>query len=220
MSNPFSGQVKPQLRQLPPSVPAGTSTSGHMRRASDRPGPRRRPSPVSSAPTPAEPLRRKRGWEPSMAEPSQAATSSTLTGGYLDTPAKYRDMSEAPCSREDLDRQIEDMAAGKHYPYSSHSMQPQWQDCNLSITNVQYTCSHRGFRANLIHICSCRCVISFNLTYSYISLSRFSTSNSFPSIHIELPPNKRRRTLVGSIASTALSAALIGTAVGLTVYRL
>ncbi|OAX36023.1 hypothetical protein K503DRAFT_695886 [Rhizopogon vinicolor AM-OR11-026] len=36
----------------------------------------------------------------------------------------------------------------------------------------------------------------------------------------ELPPAKRRRTLAGSIVSTALSAALLGTAVGLTVYRL
>ena len=39
-------------------------------------------------------------------------------------------------------------------------------------------------------------------------------------VRIELPPPKRRRTLAGSIVSTALSAALIGTAVGLTVYRL
>lgn len=38
--------------------------------------------------------------------------------------------------------------------------------------------------------------------------------------NVELPPAKRRRTLAGSIVSTALSAALIGTAVGLTVYRL
>ncbi|KAF9643828.1 hypothetical protein BDM02DRAFT_1315196 [Thelephora ganbajun] len=36
----------------------------------------------------------------------------------------------------------------------------------------------------------------------------------------ELPPAKRRKGLAGSIVSTALSAALIGTAVGLTVYRL
>ncbi|KAM6496754.1 hypothetical protein JOM56_007227 [Amanita muscaria] len=34
------------------------------------------------------------------------------------------------------------------------------------------------------------------------------------------PPAKRRRGLAGSIVSTAISAALIGTAVGLTVYRL
>jgi len=39
-------------------------------------------------------------------------------------------------------------------------------------------------------------------------------------IDVELPPPKRRKTLAGSIVSTALSAALIGTAVGLTVYRL
>lgn len=39
-------------------------------------------------------------------------------------------------------------------------------------------------------------------------------------IHVEMPPAKRRRGLAGSIVSTALSAALIGTAVGLTVYRL
>ena len=39
-------------------------------------------------------------------------------------------------------------------------------------------------------------------------------------VTIDLPPPKRRKTLAGSIVSTALSAALIGTAVGLTVYRM
>jgi len=39
-------------------------------------------------------------------------------------------------------------------------------------------------------------------------------------LHIEMPPLKRRRGLAGSIISTAVSAALIGSAVGLTVYRL
>lgn len=39
-------------------------------------------------------------------------------------------------------------------------------------------------------------------------------------VSIDLPAPKRRKTLAGSIVSTALSAALIGTAVGLTVYRL
>ncbi|KAF9068100.1 hypothetical protein BDP27DRAFT_1327936 [Rhodocollybia butyracea] len=38
--------------------------------------------------------------------------------------------------------------------------------------------------------------------------------------HDQQPPAKRRRGLTGSIVSTAVSAALIGTAVGLTVYRL
>ncbi len=37
---------------------------------------------------------------------------------------------------------------------------------------------------------------------------------------VDLPPAKRRRTLAGTIVSGAVNAALIGTAVGLTVYRL
>lgn len=39
-------------------------------------------------------------------------------------------------------------------------------------------------------------------------------------VTIDLPPPKRRKTIAGSLVSTALSAALIGTAVGLTVYRM
>lgn len=50
--------------------------------------PRPRPSP-SPSPSPA-PLSRKRGWEPSFAEPSQSTTTLASTAGYLDTPAKYR----------------------------------------------------------------------------------------------------------------------------------
>jgi hypothetical protein len=36
----------------------------------------------------------------------------------------------------------------------------------------------------------------------------------------DLPPAKRRKTLADSIISTAFSAALIGTAVGMTAYRM
>lgn len=39
-------------------------------------------------------------------------------------------------------------------------------------------------------------------------------------VDIELPATKKRRTLAGSIVSGAVNAALIGTAVGLTVWRL
>ncbi|KAH8104026.1 hypothetical protein BXZ70DRAFT_924050 [Cristinia sonorae] len=99
--------------------------------------PRRRPSP---SPNPPKPLARKRGWVPSESEPSFAAAKSVSTSGYLDTPAKYRDMAN---DVDDMDEMVGD-----------------------------------------------------------------------------LPAPKRRRTLAGSIVSTALSAALIGTAVGLTVYRL
>ncbi|KAH0836480.1 hypothetical protein J3R83DRAFT_8089 [Lanmaoa asiatica] len=92
--------------------------------------------------SPPVPLARKRGWIPSEPEPSHATTSAASTTGYLDTPAKYRDMP-----LREPEEEVEEMIA-------------------------------------------------------------------------ELPPAKRRRTLAGSIVSTALSAALIGTAVGLTVYRL
>jgi len=91
---------------------------------------------------PPVPLARKRGWIPSEPEPSHATTYPTSTTGYLDTPAKYRDVP-----LREPEEEAEEMIA-------------------------------------------------------------------------ELPPAKRRRTLAGSIVSTALSAALIGTAVGLTVYRL
>lgn len=64
----------------------------------------------------------------------------------------------------------------------------------------------------------------FNSLLSPIHTHSFPSSlmhfNILIIINVDLPPAKRRRTLAGSIVSTALSAALIGTAVGLTVYRL
>ena len=43
----------------------------------------------SRSPTPT-PLSRKRGWEPSISEPSYSTATLASTAGYLDTPAKYR----------------------------------------------------------------------------------------------------------------------------------
>ncbi|GLB43232.1 hypothetical protein LshimejAT787_1301330 [Lyophyllum shimeji] len=107
---------------------------------------RRRPSPVPS-PSPG-PISRKRGWEPTFAaEPSRSSTP-TIASGYLDTPAKYKDMAASRNASADEFHEVEMFA------------------------------------------------------------------EELP------PPTKRRRGLAGSIVSTALSAALIGTAVGLTVYRL
>ncbi|KAF8993767.1 hypothetical protein BDQ17DRAFT_1431475 [Cyathus striatus] len=100
-----------------------------------------RPRPTS----PPAPITRKRAWEPSFAEPSRSSATLASTSGYLDTPAKYREM-------------VGDSG---------------------SIDNDSD-----------IH------------------------EDELP------PPTKRRRGLAGSIVSTAVSAALIGTAVGLTVYRL
>ncbi|KAG1776613.1 hypothetical protein EV702DRAFT_971137 [Suillus placidus] len=142
LHNPFTVQsaVKSSRddRKDAPLDPAAAIS----RRNRALPPPRRAPPPPPSL-SPFVPLNRKRGWVPSIPEPSQAATSAASTRGYLDTPAKYRDMAHGAPEQEF----VEEMFA-------------------------------------------------------------------------ELPPAKRRRTLAGSIVSTALSAALIGTAVGLTVYRL
>ncbi|KAK7687745.1 hypothetical protein QCA50_008963 [Cerrena zonata] len=142
--NPFLSSSLPPAQAPPPSESESIRAIDKDEKPEvygGRVGPvyRRAPSPCL---LPPQPLSRKRGWVPSTSEPSQAATIPTSTSGYLDTPAKYRDM--APSHEED---ELEEMVG-------------------------------------------------------------------------DVPAPKRRRTLAGSIVSTALSAALIGTAVGLTVYRL
>jgi len=62
-------------------------------------------------------------------------------------------------------------------------------------------------------------IVYLPLTMLYHSHFRPGVDALF-SANLELPPAKRRKGLAGSIVSTALSAALIGTAVGLTMYRL
>ncbi|KAI0692490.1 hypothetical protein BC835DRAFT_1277588 [Cytidiella melzeri] len=56
--------------------------------------------------------------------------------------------------------------------------------------------------------------------YRDISMTPSREEVEIQDVVADLPPPKRRKTLAGSIVSTALSAALIGTAVGLTVYRI
>jgi hypothetical protein len=65
-----------------------------------------------------------------------------------------------------------------------------------------------------------RCIF-FTLLYS-LALLWVSFLLMVVSFHLclDLPPPKRRRTLAGTIVYGALNAALIGTAVGITVYRL
>ncbi|KAF9474758.1 hypothetical protein BDN70DRAFT_884476 [Pholiota conissans] len=134
----------------PSSYPARIASSAGTRRISRADLPKinhRRPSP-SPSPSPAV-LSRKRGWEPDPS-PSWSTTSLTLasTSGYLDTPAKYREMAASAGNQE------------------------------------------------------------------------FTVDPDNQHVDDDMPPLKKRRGLAGSIVSTAVSAALIGTAVGLTVYRL
>jgi len=104
---PLSGHPSSSLTGLSAPVPLGITSRRSSR--SQLPKIPRRHSP-SLSPTPstarALPLSRKRRWEPAFGEDSiqnsQAATKSssttsltfTSTSGYLDTPAKYRDMMD------------------------------------------------------------------------------------------------------------------------------
>ncbi|KAJ7274318.1 hypothetical protein B0H12DRAFT_1199637 [Mycena haematopus] len=143
--NPFSSPTS----EAPPNLGYASRSPDESRSRPARPSNinQRRPSP---SPSPA-PLSRKRGWDPSLAEPSQSAATLASSNGYLDTPAKYREMVVRQSADEYAEFEMEDMTA---------------------------------------------------------------SASDLP------PPTKRRRGLAGSIVSTAVSAALIGTAVGLTVYRL
>ena len=68
--------------------------------------PRRRPPSPSLLP----PLSKKRGWVPSSSEPSRPAPMHTSTSGYLDTPAKYRDMAYQSAEQDE----VEEMVAGEY----------------------------------------------------------------------------------------------------------
>ena len=93
LSNPFS-----ESKAAPSDVP-----ENHFQPLIP-PQPRHRLSPI-----PGPSTSRKRGWEPAFAEPSCAETSAATTSGYLDTPAKYRNMANAPPVDEQA---VEDMIAG------------------------------------------------------------------------------------------------------------
>ncbi|KAJ7650161.1 hypothetical protein FB45DRAFT_887134 [Roridomyces roridus] len=144
--NPFSAPA--ETPSSPQSVPGPSQSPEKARARPTRPRNinERRPSP---SPSPSAPVSRKRGWDPSLAEPSQSSATFTSSSGYLDTPAKYREMAGNQ-SRDEFE--LEDMTT--------------------------------------------------------------TSGSDLP------PPAKRRRGLAGSIISSAVGAAMISAAVGLTVYRL
>jgi hypothetical protein len=120
ISNPFSATPHTNTDQCPPSssyvTPISFSSAPTLTLANDNP-PVHRPSRLSPhsrrplSPLPPAPTSRKRGWVPSSSEPSYASTAQTLSSGYLDTPAKYRDM--AAISDQDQDQDQDQMQGGK-----------------------------------------------------------------------------------------------------------
>jgi hypothetical protein len=194
----------------------------------------RRPHP--SALPPPVPLARKRGWQPSTPEPSPATTVTTSTRGQVNIPPKYRDFTVTPEAREEEQGMEDVAAAGESHvrltdpAYILSRPIVVSQRVPAAVRHVIFT-QHRGlpslytratfFQCSLLMAPMCtRCMI-FTLLYSSVLLWAFFGLMVI-SFHvcIELPPAKRRRTLAGSIVSGAVNAALIGTAVGLTVYRL
>ena len=92
LSNPFTAPpvIPPEL---PPAAQDRTGLHDHAhekRPRRQRPSPS--PTPSLSPPPQQQPLSRKRGWEPTFAEPSRSTATLASSAGYLDTPAKYREL--------------------------------------------------------------------------------------------------------------------------------
>lgn len=102
LTNPFSSPPEPEPSPPTPRLArldAGSDIQGY-----------RGTAPIRRAPSPSlqPPLSRKRGWVPSAPEYSSPTANPTSTSGYLDTPAKYRDMASA----YNEGGEVEEMIAG------------------------------------------------------------------------------------------------------------
>ena len=103
LTNPFSSPPEPEPAPPTPRLArldAGSDIQGY-----------RSTAPIRRAPSPSlqPPLSRKRGWVPSAPEYSSPTANPTSTSGYLDTPAKYREMASA----YDEGDEVEEMVAGE-----------------------------------------------------------------------------------------------------------
>lgn len=100
--NPFhNGRSQGSAPGMPKSVDEPATQAPVMAgRVPRRPG--------SPCLIPSQPLARKRGWVPSSSEISVPTAVGTSTNGYLDTPAKYREMAQNAEGDE-----IEEMVAGE-----------------------------------------------------------------------------------------------------------
>lgn len=118
ITNPFTAQAEALTASASaPALPARSTWEGMddpdvNRRLTSLP-PRRRRRPPSPSLLP--PLVKKRGWVPSSSEISEPAPIHTSTSGYLDTPAKYRDLAMGGNDEDE----IEEMVAGACLPFRS-----------------------------------------------------------------------------------------------------
>ncbi|KIK52305.1 hypothetical protein GYMLUDRAFT_251346 [Collybiopsis luxurians FD-317 M1] len=210
---------------------------------------KRRPSPLGSR-NDNPSTSRKRGWEPSFAEPSQSMPTLASSNGYLDTPAKYRELAE---QKEGLSEYQEVVGPiidrlMPHYTLEAIIMRDvslpdglRQVGLILKPARLHDVPCDKLFKALplailgslTIHTTFLSYISTFDFEFFFdlffflfifipCTLMRLIISILFRHVAADeqQPPAKRRRGLAGSIVSTAVSAALIGTAVGLTVYRL
>jgi hypothetical protein len=100
LSNPFATTAASSTEQSEFVLVPEHDVLGNSNAATRRLSPSPAPSSSSTAPAGAIPTlfssnSKKRGWEPSFAEPSYSKTTTESTTGYLDTPAKHRDIASS-----------------------------------------------------------------------------------------------------------------------------
>ncbi len=99
ISNPFTTAAAANPESAPPpELQFNTDVHGVQPTSL----PRRRPPSPSVQP----PLAKKRGWVPSGPEPSRPAPIHASTSGYLDTPAKYRDMAYENADQDEIEEMV------------------------------------------------------------------------------------------------------------------
>jgi hypothetical protein len=166
------------------------------------------PNPLSTGP----PLSRKRGWVPSLSEPSQStiSLSSYSASGYFDTPAKYKDMAARSVRNSGRNEREHDdiaMEAGGFLLFHFLSLMRfhAWlSSCLWCARHTRCTCFPRSTRyiktsvPLLSHISTIPLrAPAFRFldlySHSFLGFCTVDTMFIFLCIHIELPPAKRRR---------------------------
>lgn len=110
--NPFLAQAETTDASTQPN--AATSAPVLEKLSRGQVGPRSRLDHASLPPS--APLSKKRGWAPSSSEPIQPVSVNASSSGYLDTPAKYRDMVQGGAGYDGREQsaEVEETDAGMY----------------------------------------------------------------------------------------------------------
>lgn len=106
LPNPFSPNYGPPESHSPSrpmlynQIHTDQTTPRHSQGLDTMPYPQNRfttltPPPHTASSIVSKPPNLKRGWEPAFVEPSRLTATLASSNGYLDTPAKYREIASA-----------------------------------------------------------------------------------------------------------------------------